>query len=89
MHYLLQKMYWIFFFFSLNMGRDIGKNVIENLSGKYSKKLLADAKQSATELPKTSSKSAIQKTVEATSDLIGIKVANVVAKSYGGIITKV
>ena len=71
------------------MGRDIGKNVIENLSGKYSKKRLADAKQSATELPKTSSKSAIQKTVEATSDLIGIKVANVVAKSNGDIITKV
>ena len=55
------------------------------MSGKCNKKLLDHAKQSATENHfKTASKRAIQITAEATGDLIGNKIANVVAKSYDG-----
>ena len=55
------------------------------MSGKCNKKLLDHAKQSATEnYFKTASKRAIQITAEATGDLIGNKIANVVAKSYDG-----
>ena len=38
------------------MGKDIGKNITENLSGKYSQKLLHHVKQSATDALKTISK---------------------------------
>ena len=56
------------------------KNV-SNLSGKYSQKGLDYAKQSAIDALKTVSKRAIQKTVEATGDFIGDKIANKVTKS--------
>ena len=46
------------------------------MSGKYSQKLLDHPKQSATDALKTSSKSVIQKTAEATGDLIGNKIAD-------------
>ena len=46
-------------------------------------------KKNATNAFKTASKRAIQKTEEATGDLIGNKIADVVAKSYDGKITKV
>ena len=46
-----------------------------HLSNKYSKKLLDIAKKSTTDAIKTASKGAIQKTAEATSDLIGNKIA--------------
>ena len=36
-----------------NMGKNIGKNISKNLSGKYSRKLLDHAKQSATDILKT------------------------------------
>ena len=59
------------------MGINISKNISKNLSGKYSQgmlamrqKLLDHAKQSATDAFKTASKRAIQKTAEATGDLI-------------------
>ena len=59
------------------MGENIGKNKSKNLSGKYSpgmlamrQKLLDHVKQSATDALKTSSKRVIQKTAEATGDLI-------------------
>ena len=48
----------------------------KNLSNKYSQKLLDSAKKSTTDAIKTASKIAIQKTVEATGDLISNKIAD-------------
>ena len=48
----------------------------KNLSCKYSKKLLDSAKKSATDTIKTTSKRVIQKTTEATGDLISNKMAD-------------
>ena len=48
----------------------------KNLSNKYSQKLLDSAKTSTTEAIKTGSKRAIQKTAEATGDLVGNKIAD-------------
>ena len=56
------------------MGKNIGKNIGKNLKGKYSQKLLAHAKQSALDALKTTSKKVIQKTAEATGNLLVIKV---------------
>ena len=59
------------------MGKSIGKNISKHLSSKYCpgvlamrQKLFDYAKQSATDLFKAASKRAIQKTVDATGDLI-------------------
>ena len=57
----------------MSFARNIGKNINKNLSSKYSQKLLDHAKQSATNAFQTLSKRAIQKTAEATGDLIGKK----------------
>ena len=65
-----------FLSFAKRMGKDIGKNISKNLSGIYSQKLLDHAKQTATDVLKTTSKRLIQKTAEATCDLIGNKIAN-------------
>ena len=54
------------------MGKNIGKNISKNLSGKYSKKL-DHHEQFATDALKTVSKSAIQRTAEATDTLNGNK----------------
>ena len=62
------------------MSRNIGKNIIKNLSGKYSKTLFDHAKQSAGDAPKTVSKRAIQKIAEATGDLTGNKIAYKITK---------
>ena len=69
------------------MGKNIGKNISKNLSGKYSpgmlamrQKFLYHAKQSVTDAFKTGSKRAIQKTAEATGDLIANKIANRITK---------
>ena len=70
------------------MDQNIGKNISKNLSGKYSRKVLDHAKQSVTNALKTSSKWVIQKAAEATSDLIGNKIADAVVKSHDGRITK-
>ena len=51
----------------------------QNLSGKYSQKLIDHAKQSATNAFKFASKRAIQKTTEATGHLIGNKIDDVAA----------
>ena len=48
----------------------------KSLSGKYGQKLLDSAKKSTTDAIKTVSKRAIQKTAEATGDLIGNKIAD-------------
>ena len=50
--------------------------VATNLSNKYSQKLLDTAEKSTTDAIKTISKRAIQKTAEATGDLIGNKIAD-------------
>ena len=63
------------------MSKSIGKNKSKNLSGKWGKKLLDHAKQSATDAIKTSSKRVVQKKAEATGDLIGNKIANRIAKA--------
>ena len=52
------------------------------MSGKYSEKLLDHAKKSAIDELKTSSKQIIQKTSEATGDLIGYKIANKITKNF-------
>ena len=69
------------------MEKNIGKNISQTSSGKYSlgmlyvrQKLLDHAKQSATDPLKTSSKRVIRKTAEATGDLIGNKIANRITK---------
>ena len=50
--------------------------ISKNLSRKYSKKLLDSAKKSTTDTIKTTSKRVIQKTAEATGDLISNKMAD-------------
>ena len=52
------------------------KNMGKSLSNKYGQKLLDSAKKSTTDAIKTASKRAIQKTAEATDDLIGNKIAD-------------
>ena len=47
------------------------KNIGKNLSNKYGQKIIDTAKKSTTDAIKTASKRAIQKTAEATGDLIG------------------
>ena len=62
------------------MGKNIGKNIRKNLSGKYSQKPLDHVKISATDANKTTSKTVIQKTAEATCNLIGNKIVNRITK---------
>ena len=52
------------------------KNMGKSLSNKYGQKLLDIAKKSTADAIKTASKRAIQKTAEATGDLIGSKIAD-------------
>ena len=52
------------------------KNIGESLSNKYGQKRLDSTKKSTTDAIKTDSKRAIQKTSEATGDLIGNKIAD-------------
>ena len=69
-----------FLSFAKNMGENIGKDIRKNLSTKYSQKILDHIKPSGTDALRTTSKRVIQKTAEATGDLIGNKIADVVAK---------
>ena len=48
----------------------------KNLSNKYGQKLIYSAKKSTADAIETASKRAIQKTEEATGDLIGNKIAD-------------
>ena len=52
------------------------KNMGKSLSNKYGQKLLDSAKKSTPDAIKTTSRRAIQKTAEATGDLIGKKIAD-------------
>ena len=56
----------------LSFAKKMGKS----LTNKHDQKLLDSAKKSTTDVTKTASKEAIQKTAEATSDLIGNKIAD-------------
>ena len=56
----------------LSFAKSNGKNI----SSKYSQKLVDSAQKSETDAIKTGSKRAIQKTAEATVDLIGNKIAD-------------
>ena len=80
---------YAFFSFAKNIGENIGKNISKKLDGKYNQKILDQAKQSETDPFKTASKRAIKETAEATGGLISNKIADPVAKSYEGKITKV
>ena len=64
-----------FLSFTRNIGTHAAK-VDKNMSNKYSQKLVDTTKKSATDAIKTASKRAIQKTAEATGDLIGNKFAD-------------
>ena len=64
-----------FLSFAKNFGIHTSK-VAKNMNNKYSQKLLDSAKKSATDAIKTTSKRAIQKTAEATGDLIYNKIAD-------------
>ena len=64
-----------FLSFPKNMGNNIWKIINKGLKGKYSQTVLDHIKQTATDVFKTVSKRAIQKTTEATGDLIGNKIA--------------
>ena len=57
------------------MGRHANK-VAKNLSNKCGQKLLDSAEKSTTDTIKTASKRSIQKTAEATGDLIGNKISD-------------
>ena len=62
------------------MNKTIGKSISKNVSGKYRQKVVDHAKQSAMDAFKTSSKRAIQKTAEATGDLVDNKIAAKITK---------
>ena len=73
--------------FAENLGKNISKNISKTLIGKFSLGMLAmhqkpfdHAKQSVTDVFKTASKRAIQKTAEATGDFIDNKIARKIAK---------
>ena len=63
----------------LSFARNIGTHptkVAKNMTNKYGQKLADTAKKSGTDAIKTASKRAIQKTAEATRDLVGNKIAD-------------
>ena len=74
--------------FAKNMGKHLCKKVSKSLSGKCSEKP-DPAKKSATVAIKIVSENEIQKTAEATADLIDKKTVDAIAKPYNGKNTKV
>ena len=64
-----------FLYFARNIATR-GTKVAKNMSNKYGQKLANTAKKSTTDAIKTASKRAIQKTAEATGDLVGNKIAD-------------
>ena len=52
------------------------KNMGKSLSNKYGRKIIDSAKKSTEDAIRTASKRAIQKTAEATGDLVSIKVVD-------------
>ena len=91
MHYSLQPRLakgYGFLSFTKNMGKNIGKNIRKNLSGKYSQRIIKYAERFPTDTLKISWKRLIQKSAEATTDLIANKIVDAVAKSYDCEITE-
>ena len=76
----------------LSFARNTGTHATEvakNMSNKYIQKLVDTAKKSATDAIKATSKKAIQKTAEATGDLVDNKIGNkITAKSSPSASTK-
>ena len=71
------------------MGKKISKIISKNLSSKYSQKRLDHAKQIATDTFKMVQKQQLKKKkAEATSDLIGNKIANKVMGGFKKLTTK-
>ena len=66
--------------FPRNIWKNIGIDIRENVSSKYSQKLLDHAKQSSTDALKTASRRLIQKAAEATGDLTENKITDKIAK---------
>ena len=66
----------------LSFPKYIGKDVSKNISGKYSQKPLDHVKQSAANVFKTASKTTIQKTAEATKNLIDNRIADKIKQSF-------
>ena len=64
-----------FLSFAKNNNKNTTK-LAKSMRNKYSQKLLDSAEKYTTDAMKTASKSAIQKTAEATGDLIGSKIAD-------------
>ena len=64
-----------FLSFAKNMGKHATK-VAKNLNNKYGQKLVDTAKKSSTDALKTAGKRSIQKTAEATGDLVGNTISN-------------
>ena len=64
-----------FLSFAKNMGTHATR-VARNLNNKFGQKLVNTAKKSATDALKIAGKRAIQKTAEATGDLVGNTIAN-------------
>ena len=62
------------------MDKRFSKSISKTLSGKYSQKPLDHAKQSPVDALKPTSKRLIQKTSEATGDVIGNIIANKITK---------
>ena len=71
-----------FLSFTKNISNNIGKNISKILSGKYSQNLLHHTRQSATDVFKTASKRAIQKSAETNGDLIGNEIADKFTKVF-------
>ena len=71
-HYSVQQTDQIFvkLYEFLSFARNTSKNLSKNLSSKYKQELLGHNKQSATDAFKAGSKGAIQKTAEATGDIM-------------------
>ena len=63
------------------MGKNISKKKSKISNSKYSQKILHHAKQAVTDAFKTSSKSVIRKTAEATGDLTGNKISDKVTRA--------
>ena len=64
-----------FLSFAKSIGTHAAK-VAKNMSNKYGQKLVDTAKKSPADAIKTASKRAIQKTADATGDLVGNKIAD-------------
>ena len=62
-----------FLSFAENSDKLIGQNISKSLNSKYSQNIPVHAKQSATDVFKTSWKTVIRKRTEATSDIVGNK----------------